>query len=116
MTIVEIESLQKRLCKKYGAKFLSSPDNLKVGISISVRDGIMPINGFRHLPESETSGWYIYAGEEFLEDPDFFKPLHVKHLNEWNPQIKKYLGLAPGWRFLVAKDYEDVWFDESLIK
>ena len=31
-------------------------------------------------------------------------------------QIKKYLGLAPGWRFLIAGDYEDVWFDERLTR
>jgi hypothetical protein len=26
-----------------------------------------------------------------------------------------YLALPPGWRFLIAPDYEDVWFDESLL-
>jgi len=39
------------------------------------------------------------AGQEFSHDPDFFMPLHVAHINDWNPNIKKYLGLAPGWRF-----------------
>jgi len=28
----------------------------------------------------------------------------------------KYLGLAPGWRFLVAPNYEDVWEDYDLLK
>ena len=115
MTIDATENLQKALCKKYKAKFFSSPNNLKVGIATNVRDGIVPINGLRHPPEGETTGWYIYAGEELSDDPDFFKPLHVKHLDDWCPQIKKYLGLAPGWRFLIAGDYEDVWFDESLL-
>jgi hypothetical protein len=27
----------------------------------------------------------------------------------------KYLGLAPGWRFLVAPGYKDVWFDAKLL-
>lgn len=76
----------------------------------------MPINGLRHPPEGDTTGWYIYAGESLSDEPDFFKPLHVKHLDEWCPQVKKYLGLAPGWRFLIAGDYEDIWYDESLLQ
>ena len=46
---------------------------------------------------------------------DFFKPLHVAHLDDWCLQIIKYLGLPPGWRFLIAGDYEDVWFDKSFL-
>jgi hypothetical protein len=116
MTYPAIEDLQKDVCKKYETKFFASPSNLKVGISLNVRDGIVPINGLRHPPEGDTTGWYIYAGEgEIPDDNEFFKPLHVEHLDEWCPQIKKYLGLPPGWRFLIAGDYEDVWFDESLL-
>lgn len=77
--------------------------------------GLQPINGLRHLPEGDTTGWYIWAGEKMESDDDFFKPLHVEHLLDWCPDIKKYLGLPPGWRFLVAGDYEDVWYDESLL-
>lgn len=116
MTTSAIEELQKELCRKYKAEFLSSPCNLKLGIATNVREGIVPINGFRHPPEGETTGWYIYGGEELSNDLDFFKPLHVGHLDDWCPQIKKYLGLSPGWRFLIAGNYEDVWFDESLLK
>jgi hypothetical protein len=45
----------------------------------------------------------------------FFLPLHVTHLESRCPEIIKYLGLAPGWRFLVAPDYEDVWYDKALL-
>lgn len=107
--------LQRQLCRKYDADYVSSPNGLKVGIALNVREGLVPINGFRHRPEGDTTGWYIYAGEELSSDPDFFKPLHVEHLDDWCPEIKKYLGLAPGWRFLIAGDYEDVWYDESLL-
>jgi hypothetical protein len=86
-----------------------------VGISLNVKNGLQPINGLRHPPEGDTTGWYIWAGEDFSDDPDFFVPLHVKHLNEWCPEIVKYLGLPPGWRFLIANDYEDVWEDPSLL-
>lgn len=108
--------LQKEICKKFAAEFLAAPNHLKVGIARNVREGILPINGFRHRPSGDTTGWYIYAGEELSAEPDFFQPLHVEHLDEWCPQVKKYLGLPPGWRFLVVGEYEDVWFDESLLE
>ncbi|WP_446686457.1 immunity protein Imm33 domain-containing protein [Paenibacillus xylanilyticus] len=46
---------------------------------------------------------------------DFSVPLHTAHVDEWDPKIKKSLGLAPGWRFLIAEEDEDVWFDEQLL-
>lgn len=73
------------------------------------------MNGLRHPPQGDTVGWYIWAGEELSQEPDFFQPRHVEHLNEWCPAVISYLGLAPGWRFLLANDYEDVWYDESLL-
>ena len=107
---------QKIICDKYEAEFCESPPFLKVGISKNVKDGIMPINGTRHKPEGDTTGWYIWAGEEFSNAPDFFIPLHVEHLGEWSSLVSKYLGLPPGYRFLVTNDHEDVWKDESLLK
>lgn len=37
------------------------------------------------------------------------------HLDQLCPEIQKFLGLPPGWRFLIAENYEDVWFDISLL-
>jgi hypothetical protein len=105
---------QRTLCEKYGAEFMESPENLKVGIALNVREAVFPIHGVRHPPEGDTTGWYIWAGE-LSDDVDFFKPLHVAHLDSWCPQLLKYLGLSPGWRFLIANDYEDVWFDPSVL-
>lgn len=95
---------------------MESPLNLKVGISYNVKEGVLPINGLRIKPEGDTTGWYIWGGTELSDDKDFFQPTHVEHLNDWNPLIEKYLGLSPGWRFLITDDYEDVWFDEKLLK
>jgi hypothetical protein len=39
----------------------------------------------------------------------------VSHLGDWCPTAIPYLGLPPGWRFLIASDHEEVWFDESLL-
>ena len=74
----------------------------------------MPINGIRHNQESGTTGWYLWTGE-YSSEADFFQPLHAKHLDEKCPQVLKYLGLSPGWRFLIANNHEDVWFDECLL-
>ena len=109
-------SIQRDICKKYSAEFLESPPNLKVGIDRNVKDLIYPLNGLRHPPEGDTTGWYIWAGLERSSDKDFFMPLHVEHLFDFCPEVLKYLGLAPGWRFLIDpnKNYEDVWYDEKL--
>jgi hypothetical protein len=115
MNDFEIIDIQKSICKKYKATYFESPDSLKVGISKNIKTGILPINGLRHPPQGDTTGWYIWAGEEWSNEPNFFVPLHVKHLNEWCPEIIKFLGLPPGWRFLVAGEYEDVWKDLSLL-
>lgn len=92
---------QKEVCRRYGAPFSDSPRGLKVGIARNVRDGLMPISGLRHPPEGDTTGWYIWAGEDSSSDPDFFVPLHIEHLAEWCPQALPFLGLPPGWRFLI---------------
>jgi hypothetical protein len=104
------------VCKKYNAPYVEAPSNLKVGISRNVKEGGWPVNGLRHPIDGDTTGWYIWAGEAYSDDPDFFVPLHVEHLKEWRPEILKYLGLAPGWRFLIGEnEYEDVWEDPSLV-
>lgn len=110
-----IEEMQREVCKHFKADYCPSPNDKKIGIAANVREGGSPINGLRHPGEGDATGWYIWAGEQMSESPDFFVPLHVQHLDEWCPIVKKYLGLPAGWRFLVTKDYEDVWFDESLL-
>ncbi len=106
---------QRNICRKYDAQWFESPDDLKVGIATNVKSGLQPINGLRHPPQADTTGWYIWAGEELSNDPNFFVPLHVKHLKDWCPAALKFLGLPPGWRFMVADNHEDVWEDPALL-
>lgn len=114
MGIIKKEQLQ--ICNKYSVEYVASPEHLILGVSINIKSGIMPINGLRHPPEKGTTGWYIWAGEVFSEDPDFFVPLHVKHLKDWCPKVLKFLGLPTGYRFLIGENnYEDVWEDLSLL-
>ena len=112
---MSIQHEQRTTCERFGLAFVESPDHLKVGIAANVREGTQPINGLRHLPKGDTTGWYIWAGDTLSNDPDFFRPLHAAHLAQWCPTVLKYLGLPPGSRFLIAPDHEDVWFDESLL-
>jgi hypothetical protein len=107
---------QEAICRRFGSPWHDSPGHLKVGVSRGVKDGLRPINGLRHPPEGDTTGWYIWAGEELSNDPEFFLPLHVLHLPEWCPAVMPYIGLAPGWRFLIDENYEDVWEDRSLLR
>lgn len=107
---------QQAICTKYGAPFLDLDLDLKVGAAANLRSGLQPLNGLRHRPEGGTTGWYLWAGEELSQADDFFLPLCARHLEEWCPQVLPYLGLAPGWRFLIVEGYADVWFDEALLR
>jgi len=106
---------QRAVCGQHGVPFFPSLAEENVGIAKNVRHGAMPIHGPRLQPESGTTGWFIWAGEVMSHEPDFFVPLHVSHLDNWCPQVVKFLGLPPGWRFLVAGEYEDVWEDLNLL-
>ncbi len=112
-----MDALERQLvvCRKYGASHYPAPANLKVGIAENVKRGLQPLNGLRHPPAADTTGWYLWAGEELSTAPDFFLPLHVAHLESWCPEAIPYLGLPPGWRFLLAPGYEDVWYDANLL-
>ena len=110
-----ISNEQIVICRKYGAEYQPIDADLKLGVADNFFSEVRPLNGLRHPPEQNTCGWYLWAGEEMSEEDDFFKPMHVYHLNERCPYILKYLALPPGWRFLLAGHYEDVWFDAKLL-
>lgn len=107
---------QRELCKRFGVSPVPAPADLKAGVAKSIRENKQPLNGLRHPPEGDTTGWYIWAGEELSDDPDLFEPVHVGHLAELCPQVMPYLALPPGWRFLITSDYEDVWEDPALLE
>ena len=90
---------QIALCDRFSVTPEVPTEDQKVGLAESGRDqNLWPLNGLRH-PE-----------------PDFFAPLHVKHLPDVCPAALPYLALPPGWRFLVGPGYEDVWRDDSLLR
>jgi hypothetical protein len=107
--------IQKSVCSRFQTKFVESKNELKVGIALQTL-GQTPLNALRHPIEGDTTGWYIWAGEQMSEEVNFFQPLHVEHLSNYVPELLPYLGLAPGWRVLLANSHEDVWYDENLLK
>ena len=114
-----ILSEQKRLCDQFKMEFSPVEEEQMVGVSKSFLErNLFPINGLRHSPEGIGSGWFFWAGgDEIPPDPKFFEPVHVKHLLEEFPEIVKYLALPPGARIQIdLVGYEDVWFDETLLK
>ncbi|RAJ77610.1 hypothetical protein CLV59_107379 [Chitinophaga dinghuensis] len=116
----EVQERQKLICAKYGAIYYHTPVTQLLGIATQTFAAVeWPINGLRNPIQSEqSSNWYIWAGEQFSDTADFFEPMHIFHLRDNHPKILDYLGLPPGWRFLFVGDdhYEDVWFDESLLR
>jgi hypothetical protein len=113
--VTEVEEAQRQVCARYGIAPMPPEETFKIGISEGALNGERPLNGLRHPPDDGTTGWFIWAGTDLSEDPSFFKPYHLYHLHEACPAILPYLALPPGWRFLIAEDHEDVWFDAVLL-
>ena len=107
---------QRLLCKNYQIDWVASEPHLRIGLADNVLSDLIPVNGLRHPIENGTTGWYIWSGEVFSEDADFFKPYCVDHLPRLKPLIIPFLGLPPGYRFLIdGKGYVDVWEDTNLL-
>lgn len=86
----------------------------KVGISVAALAGEWPLHGLRHLPNETTTGWYLWA-RDLEDDPHFFTAVCVEHFEVRLAMLQPLLTLPPGWRFLLAPDHHDVWFDPSIV-
>lgn len=87
MALFPMDEMQLALCRRLGADFQASPAHLKAGVALATV-GKQPINGLRHPPERDTTGWYIWAGEELSQAPEFFEPVHVEHIAELLPDMR----------------------------
>lgn len=111
----QIEEAQRAFSRQKSTTCLPSSPESKLGFALSTKD-LRPINGLRHPPQGDTNGWYLWCGEQYSDAADFFQPLHAQHIYEDYPEVAKLLGLPPGYRFLFAGHYLDVWYDPSLLK
>jgi hypothetical protein len=110
-----IEAAQRAICARYGAAFISACDGVNSGFAMDT-EGNQPVSGLRHPETEDTTGWYLWCGQEYSNSEDFFKPLHTRHLYERFPEVTSLLGLPPGYRFLVSGSFVDVWFDPKLLQ
>ena len=104
---------QADICRQFGSIFDPPGEDECLGIALGTLSQV-PLNALRHSAENGTCGWYIWGGD-FSDDPEFFQPLHIHHLFAHAPAMVPYLGLAPGWRVLLAPEHTDVWYDPSLL-
>lgn len=107
---------QQWLCSEHQVLWTPPRRGSMVGLARDVGIGLWPVNGTRYPAEGTTCGWYLWAGEgEMDQSTDYFEPVHVEHLNERCPEALAYLGLPPGWRFLIAPGYSDVREDPDML-
>jgi hypothetical protein len=110
----DLEKMQRSLCLEKGAEYVPAPPDWVSGFA-SATKGLTPLNGLRHPSPSGTTGWYLWFGEEASASDGFYQPIHTIHLYADYPSVSKLLGLPPGYRFLLAGEYLDVWFDPKLL-
>ena len=106
-----IPEQQQRVCRTYGADSHPPPPGSKIGIALRTL-GRLPIHGVRVTPSGSTCRWYIHAGDEWSDDPDFYQPLCIEHLAEYCKPALPFLCLPPGWRFMTdGEGFVDVWYE-----
>ena len=71
-----------------------------------------PIYGVREKQEGNMCGWYIHGGE-WSDDPNFYQPVCIEHIEETCKWVLPFLGLPEGWRFYTDKKGNiDAWKEE----
>jgi hypothetical protein len=110
-----LEQQQRTICRDRSTDFVPPLPGTKVGIALQTL-GRLPIHGARVLPTESTCGWFIFSGDEASEAVDFYQPLCVEHLGKYCPAVLPFLGLPPGWRFMIdGLGFMDVWQDDELL-
>lgn len=104
------------VCLRFGVAPQTFMGHERMGIALATMN-FMPINGVRIPALSGSTGWYLYGGAEPSMEPDFYNPLCITHLHKYCEIALPYLCLPAGWRFQIDDNgYEDVWYDETLIR
>jgi len=97
-------------CRTHHVSFVPARPHSNVYFALETI-GQSPINGLRHPPQRDSSGWYIWCGEEFPTSPQCFIALQTIHLADCCPEAVEFLGLPPGYRFRATGERIEVWLD-----
>ncbi len=111
-----IDTKQREICNRFGVTHTPCDKYMKIHISSGLDSQSGSLNGLRTSPYGVNTGWYIWEGDNLSADPDTFTQLYVEQAIEMRPDIKRYLGLPPGWRFLASGEFEEIWKDEHLLE
>jgi hypothetical protein len=111
--VTEVEAEQRKVCARFHAAFSPPDPSAAFGLAWPL-DPDAPLCGLRHPPEAEACGWFVWSGE-YSDEDEFFEPVEVAAAGDLVRRALPYLALPPGWRFLLAPGYEDVWFDATLL-
>lgn len=64
--------LQQEFCQQFGCECVPSDPDSKVGFALDTQDRL-PLNGLRHPPEGDTTGWYLWGAKRFLLRTTLFR-------------------------------------------
>jgi len=64
-----MDDTQAAQCERFGTEFHRSQSHLKLGVALATL-GQQPINGLRHSPTDDTTGWYVWGGQELSSADD----------------------------------------------
>jgi hypothetical protein len=110
----DIDASQRTFCAKYNVTHTPAEMFVNSGFAL-LTEGKSPVNGLRHAMTDDTTGWYIWCGQDYSPETSFFQAVHTLHIYEKHPEIGHLLGLPAGYRFLCADGHLDVWFDDQLL-
>ena len=84
-------------CRKHHVRFVPAQPHSNVHFALETI-GQTPINGLRHPPQRDSSGWYIWCGEEFPTSPQCFIALQTIHLADCCPEALRLPALSSASR------------------
>lgn len=102
---------QRWVCSAYGAPFEPSADDDLVAIDPSALLASEAVEGVRYKPLSAgSSGWILISGG-FKGGVADLENRHAYHITHARPDLERYFGLPPGWRFYRTAEGENVYQD-----
>lgn len=98
---------QHWVCERYGASFDPFTDDSLVSIAPAILDPNVAVEGTRYEMSGAMAGWFL-IDEHFVGSVHDLQIEHARHVAEARPDLVRYFGLPPGWRFFRTATGESV--------